>query len=127
MSGPGAGGPQTATAVLGDLVSILSGEAPVDQPSARLEVVREVSSSFYLHLEVADQPLVLAGIADILGRNGVSVQSVVQRGLGDDARLVMVLHEAPETDFYAALDEIRELDFLRASPRAIRVVEEIFA
>ena len=57
MSGPGAGGAQTATAVLGDLVSILSGEAPVDQPRARLEVVREVSSSFYLHLEVADRPL----------------------------------------------------------------------
>ena len=67
----------------------------------------------------------LAGIAEILGRNGISVQSVVQRGLGDDARLVMVLHEAPESAFYAALGEIGELDFLRAAPRAIRVVEEV--
>jgi len=40
---------------------------------------------------------------------------------------VMVLHEAPESAFYAALDEIAKLDFLRASPRAIRVVEEVFA
>ena len=127
MSGPGAGGPQTATAVLGDLVSILSGEAPVDQPSARMEVISEVSASFYLHLEVADEPGVLARIAEILGRNGISVQSVVQRGLGDDARLVMVLHEAPESAFYAALDEIAALDFLRAAPRAIRVIEEAFA
>jgi homoserine dehydrogenase len=126
MSGPGAGGVQTATAVLGDLVSILSGDAPVDQPRERLEVIREVSSAFYLHLEVADRPLVLAGIAEILGRNAISVQSVVQRGLGDDARLVMVLHEAPESAFYAALGEIAKLDFLRASPRAIRVVEEVF-
>ena len=126
MSGPGAGGPQTATAVLGDLVSILSGEAPVDQPSTRLPVITEVSSSFYLHLEVADRPGVLAQVADVLGRNGISVRSVVQRGLGDDARLVMVLHEAPERDFYAALDEIGGLDFLRAAPRAIRVVEEVF-
>jgi homoserine dehydrogenase len=126
MSGPGAGGPQTATAVLGDLVSILSGEAPVDQPSARLPVITEVSSSFYLHLEVADRPGVLAQVADVLGRNGISVRSVVQRGLGDDARLVMVLHEAPERNFYAALDEIGALDFLRAAPRAIRVVEEVF-
>ena len=108
---------QTATAVLGDLVSILSGEAPVRPPRERLDVVREVSSSFYLHLEVADRPWCWRGIADILGRNGISVQSVVQRGLGDDARLVMVLHEAPESDFYAALAEIAELDFLRA-PRA---------
>ncbi len=127
MSGPGAGGVQTATAVLGDLVSILSGEAPVDQPRERLEVVREVSSSFYLHLEVADRPLVLARIAEVLGGEGISVESVVQRGLGDDARLVMVLHEAPEADFYAALGKIAELDFLRAAPRAIRVVEEVFA
>ena len=127
MSGPGAGGDQTATAVLGDLVSILSGDAPVDQPSERLDVIRDVSSAFYLHLEVADRPGVLARITEILGRNGISVQSVVQRGLGDDARLVMVLHEIDERSFYAALDEIRELDFLRAAPRAIRVVEEVFA
>jgi homoserine dehydrogenase len=127
MSGPGAGGPQTATAVLGDLVSILSGEAPVDQPGSRLEVIEDVSSSFYLHLEVADRPGVLARIADVLGRNEISVESVVQRGLGDDARLVMVLHEAPERAFYAALEEIAGLEFLRASPRAIRVIEEAFA
>jgi homoserine dehydrogenase len=127
MSGPGAGGPQTATAVLGDLVSILSGEAPVDQPSERLDVIKDVSSSFYLYLEVADRPLVLARIADVLGENAISVQSVVQRGLGDDARLVMILHEAPERAFYAALEEIAALDFLRAAPRAIRVVEEVFA
>jgi homoserine dehydrogenase len=127
MSGPGAGGAQTATAVLGDLVSILSGEAPVDLPREQLEVIREVSASFYLHLEVADQPGVLARIADVLGRNEISVQSVVQRGLGDDARLVMVLHEAPESAFYAAHEEIAGLDFLRAAPRAIRVIEEAFA
>ena len=126
MSGPGAGGPQTATAVLGDLVSILSGEAPVDQPRTKLEVVKDVSSSFYLHLEVADRPGVLARIADVLGRNEISVQSVVQRGLGDEARLVMVLHECPETSFYAAHAEIAELDFMRAEPRAIRVIEEEF-
>jgi homoserine dehydrogenase len=127
MSGPGAGGVQTASAVLGDLVSILSGEAPVDQPAQRLEVIGDVSSSFYLHLEVADRPGVLARIAEILGENEISVQSVVQRGLGDDARLVMVLHEAPERAFYMALDQIAVLDFLRAAPRAIRVIEEAFA
>ena len=72
----------------------------------KLEIVRDVSSSFYLHLEVADRPGVLAQVADVLGRNEISVQSVVQRGLGDDARLVMVLHECPESSFYAALEEI---------------------
>ena len=126
MSGPGAGGIETATAVLGDVVSILSGRAPVHEASERLEIVRDISSSFYLHMEVADRPGVLARIADVLGRNEVSVRSVVQRGLGDDARLVMVMHECPESRFFAALDEIAELDFLRAQPRSIRVIEEEF-
>ncbi|MQA75168.1 MAG: homoserine dehydrogenase [Solirubrobacterales bacterium] len=126
MSGPGAGGPETATAVLGDVVSILAGDAPVHRIRRRLEVITDVSSAFYLHLEVADRPGVLARIADVLGRNEISVQSVVQRGLGDDARLVMVIHECPESRFGAALAEIAELDFLRGSPRAIRVIEEEF-
>ena len=126
MSGPGAGGIETATAVLGDVVSILSGDAPVHESRDELPIVRDVSSSFYLHLEVADRPGVLAAIADVLGQNEISVRSVVQRGLGDDARLVMVMHECPERNFYAALDEIAKLDFLRATPRAIRVIEEEF-
>jgi homoserine dehydrogenase len=126
MSGPGAGGPETATAVLGDVVSIVSGRAPVHAARESLEIVRDISSSFYLHLEVADQPGVLAQIADVLGRNRVSVRSVVQRGHGDDARLVMVMHQGPEERFRAALDEIAPLDFLRAAPRAIRVIEEEF-
>ncbi len=126
MSGPGAGGVETATAVLGDVVSILAGEAPVHRLRRELPRVSEVSSSFYLHLEVADRPGVLARIADVLGRNEISVQSVVQRGLGDDARLVMVIHECAERRFEAALAEIGELDFLRSPPRAIRVIEEEF-
>ena len=126
MSGPGAGGIETASAVLSDVVSILAGEAPVHSPGRRLEVLRDLDSSFYLHLEVADRPGVLAAIAEVLGRNGISVKSVVQRGTGSDARLVMVTHRAPEADFYAAHEEISRLDFLRAVPRAIRVVEEEF-
>jgi len=124
MSGPGAGGIETASAVLSDVVSILAGEAPVHSPGRSLEVLHDLDSSFYLHLEVADRPGVLASIAEVLGRNGLSVRSVVQRGAGSEARLVMVTHPAPESDFYAALGEISELDFLRAAPRAIRVIEE---
>ena len=126
MSGPGAGGIQTASAVLSDVVSIISGEAPVHEAGAALEVVSDVSSSFYLHLEVADRPGVLAQIAKVLGDNEVSVKSVVQRGIGDDARLVMVLHECRESNFAAAVAEIGRLEEVRSSPRAIRVIEEEF-
>jgi homoserine dehydrogenase len=126
MSGPGAGGTQTASAVLGDVVSILSGEAPVHETRETLEVLTDVSSSFYLHLEVADRPGVLAAIARVLGDNGISVKSVVQRGIGDDARLVMVVHECLESQFAAAIEEIGGLEDLRSAPRSIRVIEEEF-
>jgi homoserine dehydrogenase len=126
MSGPGAGGTETASAVLGDVVSIIAGEAPVHVPRERLAVTRDLASAFYLHLEVADRPGVLAQVADVLGRNEVSVKSVVQWGLGEDARLVMVMHQCPERRFYAALEEMGGLEFLRAQPRAIRVIEEEF-
>jgi len=126
MSGPGAGGVQTASAVLGDLVSILAGEAPVHETRARLPVVADVSSSFYLHLEVADRPGVLARVAAVLGEHEISVKSVVQRGIGDDARLVMVVHECLESRFAAALEELAELEEVRAAPRSIRVIEEEF-
>src|SRR5204862_34018 len=76
--------------------------------------------------DAAAKMAILAPIADVLGKNEVSVRSVVQRGLGDDARLVMVMHEGPEARFFAALEEIATLDFLRAQPRAIRVIEEEF-
>jgi homoserine dehydrogenase len=126
MSGPGAGGTQTASAVLGDVVSILAGDAPVSLPREELTVVTDVSSSFYLHLEVADRPGVLARIAQVLGDNGISVKSVVQRGIGEDARLVMVVHECLESQFAAAVEAIGRLEDVRSTPRSIRVIEEEF-
>jgi homoserine dehydrogenase len=75
---------------------------------------------------VADRPGVLAQIAQVLGDKEVSVKSVVQRGLGDDARLVMVVHECLESRFFAAVEQIGTLDFLRSPPRFIRVIEEEF-
>ena len=84
-------------------------------------------SAFYLHLEVADRPGVLAQVAQILGMQGVSIKSVVQKGLGENARLVMVVHPVLESRFFAAVELIGALDFLRSPPRAIRVIEEEFA
>ncbi|MET0559164.1 MAG: homoserine dehydrogenase [Solirubrobacterales bacterium] len=126
MSGPGAGGVQTASAVLGDVVSILAGDAPVHETRAELPLVADVPSSFYLHLEVADRPGVLARVATVLGEQGISVKSVVQRGIGADARLVMVIHECLESRFAAAVAALGELDDLRSPPRFIRVIEEEF-
>jgi homoserine dehydrogenase len=126
LSGPGAGGPQTASAVLGDVVSAMIPPASTPPATEDLAIVADVESSFYLHLEVADRPGVLAQIAQLLGLQGASVKSVVQKGLGDNARLVMVTHPILESRFYAAVELIAGLDFLRARPRAIRVIDEEF-
>jgi homoserine dehydrogenase len=90
-------------------------------------VVTDVRSAFYLAMEVDDRPGVLAQIAEVLGAHGASIRSVVQRGLGDQARLVMVLHPLLESRFYAALGRIAELPFMRSAPRAIRVIQEEFS
>jgi homoserine dehydrogenase len=124
MSGPGAGGLQTASAVLGDVVSILAGDAPVHETRVELPIVEDVGSSFYLYLEVADQPGVLATVATVLGDHEISVKSVVQRGIGEEAVLVMVIHECLESRFAAAVEALADLDELRAAPRSIRVIEE---
>jgi homoserine dehydrogenase len=126
MSGPGAGGPETASAVLGDVVSVIAGGSPLFEENSELEIARDVEMAFYLHLEVEDRPGVLAQVAEVLGDNEVSVRSVVQRGRGDDATLIMVMHPVSESRFAAALETIAKLDFLRSPPRSIRVIEEEF-
>src|SRR5207247_53415 len=128
LSGPGAGGPQTASAVLGDVVSVMSSQGMDLDPIEKLRLIpeEEVESAFYLHLEVADEPGVLAQVAGILGNQEVSVKSVVQKGMGDNARLVMVMHEVAEGRFVAAVREISKLTLLRSPPRYIRVIEEEF-
>jgi homoserine dehydrogenase len=126
MSGPGAGGPQTASAVLGDLISTMLPPSVPTPPLHPLPLVEDVRSGFYIHMEVADRPGTLATIAHELGEQGASIKSVVQHGLGEHARLVMVIHPLPESRLREALRRIGALDFLRSTPRAIRVIEEEF-
>jgi homoserine dehydrogenase len=126
LSGPGAGGPQTASAVLGDVVSAMLPPPVPPAPASPATIVSDIESAFYLHLEVADRPGVLAQIAELLGLQGVSVKSVVQEGLGDDARLTIVVHAIRESKFLAAVGLIGRLDFLKVPPRWIRVIEEVF-
>jgi homoserine dehydrogenase len=127
MSGPGAGGMQTASAVLGDVIAAVSpaGARPMTA-AAEVAIVEDVVSAYYLHMEVADRPGVLAQIAQRLGEQGASIKSVVQRGLGDNAQLVMVIHPLLESRLRAALELIGDFEFVQSRPRAIRVIDEEF-
>jgi homoserine dehydrogenase len=126
MSGPGAGGRQTASAVLGDVVSVMTGGARPPAPPLEMRLLEDVQSAFYMHLEVADRPGVLAAVTRVLGEQGVSIKSVLQRGLGENARLVMVTHQVAESSLRVAIALLEESDFVRSTPRTIRVIEEEF-
>jgi homoserine dehydrogenase len=126
MSGPGAGGRQTAAAVLGDVVSVMTGGAQPPAAPLPLPLIEDVESAFYLHFDVADRPGVLAAITQALGDQGVSIKSVVQRGMGENARLVMVTHPVLESSLRTATDRVATFGFVRSAPRAIRVIEEEF-
>ena len=68
----------------------------------------------------------LAQVAELLGMQSASIKSVLQTGLGGQARLVMVLHPVLESRFYGAVELIARMPFVRSEPRAIRVIDEEF-
>ncbi|MFA5883590.1 MAG: homoserine dehydrogenase [Acidimicrobiia bacterium] len=131
LYGRGAGGNPTASAVLGDLVDAsrnLVADARgatigelVDKP---IRPMADVESPFYVLLEAADQPGVLAAIATQFGNHGVSIKSMEQRGLGAEARLVFITHRAREADLAATLDALRDVDVVNRVGSVIRVVGE---
>jgi homoserine dehydrogenase len=82
----------------------------------------DVPSAFYLRLMVLDQPGVLAAVARVFGDEGVSIRTVVQKGEGDEARLVLVLHRAPERRVLRALERLRPMRELRGEPVVLRVL-----
>jgi homoserine dehydrogenase len=128
LSGAGAGQLPTASAVLADVVDYATGRAALtfaamlrmqDRTPITLQPQEELTRRQYLRFTVADQPHVLADIADILGRNGISISSVRQdetEDRGDDtgvARLVIMTHRTTEGRLRAADAEIAELRSLR--------------
>jgi len=126
--GRGAGGPPSASAVLGDLIhaahNLRSGKAspPMTFGRARIRAIDEMRSQYYLSIEVADQPGVLAQVAGIFGAHGVSIRSMEQEGLGDEARLVFITHTAVERDMQATLHDLRELDAVDNVGTLLRVM-----
>jgi homoserine dehydrogenase len=131
FAGPGAGGDPTATAVLGDVIDaareILAGAQVAPRirfsPSS-LADFGTVLTKWYVRLEVADLPGVLAQIAAAFGEANVSIKSVWQEGTDDEATLLIVTHRAPEADQQDALEAVGALDCVNAVAAAIRVESE---
>ena len=129
LLGRGAGGGPTASAVLGDLIDAAKnlhsgarGATIGALERRRIRPIDETSSQFYISLDAADRPGVLAAIAGVFGEHQVSIQSMQQKGQGDDARLIFVTHVARESDLSATMREVRELPAVNRVGSVLRVV-----
>ena len=129
--GRGAGGQPTASAVLGDVVTVArnklarrvgSGESVYEDLPVR--PMGETVTRYHVNLDVIDRTGVLARIAEAFARHDVSIASVRQEGHGDDAALVLVTHEATDAALSATVDDLRTLDVVRAVASVMRVEGE---
>jgi homoserine dehydrogenase len=89
---------------------------------ATIRPIDDLLSEYYLNIEVADRPGVLAAVAGVFGQHRVSIRSMEQEGLGDEARLVFITHTARESDVQACLHDLRRLDVVDRIGGMLRVV-----
>ncbi|AKL73986.1 homoserine dehydrogenase [Actinobacteria bacterium IMCC26256] len=129
LYGRGAGGFPTASAVLGDVIDAAKNLASGGRGATIGKLVRRemlpmegVVSQYYLEVEAADRPGVLAVVADVFGRHEVSIESMQQRGIGEDARLIFVTHSARESDLRSTVEELRETDAVHRVGSVLRVL-----
>jgi homoserine dehydrogenase len=128
LYGQGAGGLPTASAVVGDLIDAVrnhlagtSAPAPDRQP-ARLLPPSEVETPYFVSLDVADRPGVLAAVAAVFGDHSVSIRAMEQEGIGDEARLHFLTHLAREGSVRETLAELGRLEVVEHIGAAIRIV-----
>jgi homoserine dehydrogenase len=129
--GRGAGALPTGSAVLGDLVEVVRNRANGSRGSGstflyepRLRPMEKVDTQYYLACDVADRPGVLAQVAAVFATHGVSIRSVLQRGKGDEAQLVLVTHLAKEGAMRATLAGLERLAVVSDLVSVMRVEGE---
>ncbi|UFN44297.1 homoserine dehydrogenase [Nocardioides okcheonensis] len=126
--GPGAGGAPTASAVLGDLVTVarnrLAGTRGAGESAYADRAVQpmgETRTRYHVAIDVDDRAGVLAAVANAFADHDVSIQTVRQEGRGADAQLVVVSHAAPDAALSATVRQLREMDIVREVTSVMRV------
>jgi homoserine dehydrogenase len=126
--GRGAGGMPTASAVLGDVIDAAVNLRKGTHGSlgtfgrATIRAIDETSAEYLLSLEVADRPGVLHAVTGVFARHDVSIRAAEQEGIGEDARLVFITHDAKESAVQATVRELRDLDVVRKVGGLLRVI-----
>jgi homoserine dehydrogenase len=126
--GPGAGGTETASAVLGDLVTVAHNQragtrgvgesAYADRPVLPMG---ETRTRYHVAIDVDDRAGVLAAVATAFAEHDVSIQTVRQEGRDDDAQLVVVSHEATDAQLSATVESLHGMDIVREVTSVMRV------
>ncbi|MBM9461268.1 homoserine dehydrogenase [Nocardioides sp. zg-536] len=126
--GPGAGGAPTASAVLGDLVSVArhhrQGTRGVGESVYADRAVLpmgETRTRYHVAIDVEDRAGVLAAVAHAFAEHEVSIQTVRQEGRGNDAQLVVVSHEATDAALAATVEQLRDMEIVREVTSVMRV------
>lgn len=129
--GPGAGGSPTASAVLGDLVTVArhqlsGGRGPRESAYADLPLqpLGDVTTQYHIALTVLDRPGVLAQVAGCFADHGISISTVRQVGTSDGADLVIVTHAGREADLRATVEKLQGMESVRSVSSVTRVVTE---
>ena len=135
LIGAGAGGGPTASSVIADMVeiarNIASGSVGRVSPFAFMKEARrklpmkpieEITSGYYLRFSVFDKPGVLAAMSGILGKHGISIESVIQKGRSHGSvPLVILTHEAREKEMRMAVSELDKLESTKEKTKIIRL------
>ena len=126
--GNGAGGAPTASAVLGDLVGaarnkVHGGRAPAENPYAHYPVADfgDVPTRYHIDMSVVDRVGVLAEISRRFAAQDISISAVRQEESGEDSRLIVVTHESLERKLSGIVEELREIDEVKAINSVIRL------
>lgn len=129
--GRGAGGNPTASAVLGDVVAAArnrraGGLGPGESTYSNLPIldIGSANTRYYVNLDVADRPGVLASIANAFAEHGVSIQVVRQDGHGSEAGLIVRTHRASDAALQATVRSLRELNTVKRVVGVMRVEGE---
>ena len=137
LTGPGAGGDATASAVVGDIADLAEGQLEGGSPvfgmpastmrDAQAAPMADHRASYYLRLQAADRIGAAAGIATRMAERGISLESIVQRrdlrrnGSIDSVPIVLVTHGTTEAAVMAAVDDIAADGHLVEAPQVIRI------
>jgi homoserine dehydrogenase len=126
--GPGAGGSPTASAVLGDLVTVarnrlvdVRGVGESTYADLAVLPMGDTLTRYHVAIDVDDRAGVLAAVAHVFAEQGVSIQTVRQEGRGDDAQLVVVSHRATDAALSATVEALGRMPEVRDVTSVMRV------